>query len=53
MTSTYEKIATNTLGSAASSVTFTSISGAYTDLVLISNPKMIQVLTILKPECKV
>ena len=35
MASTYEKIATNTLGSAASSVTFSSISGAYTDLVLI------------------
>jgi hypothetical protein len=28
------------LGSAASSVTFSSISSAYTDLVLISNPKM-------------
>jgi hypothetical protein len=40
MTSTYEMIATNTLGSAASSVTFTTISGAYTDLVLISNLKM-------------
>jgi hypothetical protein len=35
MPSTYEKIATNTLGSAASSVTFSSISSAYTDLVLI------------------
>jgi len=38
MASTYEKIATNTLGSAASSVTFSSISGAYTDLVLICAP---------------
>ena len=37
MTATYEKIATNTLGSATASVTFSSISGAYTDLVLISN----------------
>jgi len=40
MASTYEKIATNTLGSAASSVTFSSISSAYTDLILVSNPKM-------------
>jgi hypothetical protein len=32
---TYEKIATTTLGSAASSVTFSSISGSYTDLVLV------------------
>ncbi len=32
---TYEPIATNTLGSAASSVTFSSISGSYTDLVLV------------------
>ena len=36
MTSTYEKIATNTLGSNQASITFSSISGAYTDLVLIS-----------------
>lgn len=35
MTVTYEKIATTTLGSAASSVTFSSISNAYTDIVLI------------------
>jgi hypothetical protein len=35
MTATYEKIATNTLGSAAATVTFSTISGAYTDLVLI------------------
>jgi hypothetical protein len=33
--STYTPISTNTLGSAQSSVTFSSISGAYTDLVLI------------------
>jgi hypothetical protein len=36
MTATYEKIATNTLGSAQASITFSTISGAYTDLVLIS-----------------
>jgi hypothetical protein len=35
--STYTPIATNTLGTAASSVTFSSISGAYTDLVVISD----------------
>lgn len=34
---TYEPIATTTLGSSASSVTFSSISGSYTDLILISN----------------
>ena len=33
--STYTPLATNTLGSAAASVTFSSISGAYTDLVLV------------------
>ena len=37
MTATYEKIATTTLGSATNTVTFSSISGAYTDLVLIAN----------------
>ena len=35
--STYTPIATNTLGSAQASVTFSSISGSYTDLVLIIN----------------
>ena len=35
--STYTPLATTTLGSAAASVTFSSISGAYTDLVLIVN----------------
>ena len=40
MAATYEPIATNTLGSTASSVSFTSISGSYTDLILVSNPKM-------------
>jgi hypothetical protein len=34
---TYVSIATQTLGSAAASVTFSSISGSYTDLVLILN----------------
>ena len=36
-TGTYTLIASNTLGSAAASVTFSSISGAYTDLVLVFN----------------
>ena len=35
--STYEQIATTTLGSAQSSVTFSSISGGYTDLIVIFN----------------
>lgn len=35
--STYTPIATTTLGSAASSYTFSSISGSYTDLILIAN----------------
>ncbi len=35
MPSTYTPIATTTLGSAASSVTFSSISGSYTDLILV------------------
>jgi hypothetical protein len=40
MTATYEKIATTTLGSAAATVSFSSISSAYTDLVLIATLKM-------------
>jgi hypothetical protein len=35
--STYEAIATQTLGSAAASVTFSSISSTYTDLMLVIN----------------
>lgn len=37
MPATYDCIATTTLGSAQSSVTFSSISGTYTDLVLIAS----------------
>lgn len=34
MTVTYEKLATTTLSSATATITFSSISGAYTDLVI-------------------
>jgi hypothetical protein len=37
MAITYEPIASTTLGSAAADVTFSSISGSYTDLILVSN----------------
>jgi hypothetical protein len=37
---TYFPIATQTLGSVTTTVSFTSIPSTYTDLVLISNPKM-------------
>jgi hypothetical protein len=37
MATTYTPIATQTLGSAAASVTFSSISGTYTDLILVFN----------------
>jgi hypothetical protein len=39
MTATYEKIATNTLSTSAASITFSAISGAYTDLVIVTNVK--------------
>jgi hypothetical protein len=39
MASTYTPIATTTLGSAATSYTFTSIPTTYTDLILIVNAK--------------
>jgi hypothetical protein len=37
MPSTYEPIATNTLGSAATDITFSSIPSTYTDLVLVTS----------------
>ena len=37
MAATYEPIATTTLGSAAASVTFSAISGSFTDLILVCN----------------
>lgn len=37
MATTYEPLATQTLSSSAASVTFSSISGAYTDLVIIAS----------------
>jgi hypothetical protein len=39
MPATYEPIATNTLASATSAVSFTSITSAYTDLILVMNLK--------------
>jgi len=41
MPSTYEKIATTTLGSAQADVTFSTISGIYTDLVLTANVQLV------------
>jgi hypothetical protein len=35
MSSTYEKIATTTLGTAATQINFTSIGSTYTDLIII------------------
>lgn len=37
MPSTYTPIATTTLGSATNNITFSSISGSYTDLILVAN----------------
>ena len=39
MTATYEKIATTTVGSTVTEITFSSITASYTDLVLICNIK--------------
>jgi hypothetical protein len=39
MSSTYEPIATTTIGTAVASYTFSSIPSTYTDLVLVSNAK--------------
>ena len=39
MATTYEPIATTTLGSAAASITFSSIASSWTDLVIIWNPQ--------------
>jgi len=39
MTATYEKIATTTLGSASATVTFSSVSGSYTDLIIVAQIK--------------
>jgi hypothetical protein len=47
MPKTYEPIATQTLGSATASVTFSSIPGTYTDLVLVTNVKGISGTTDL------
>ena len=40
MPATYEPISTTTLSSAQSSITFSSISGSYTDLVLVINGQL-------------
>lgn len=40
MPATYEPIATTTLNSAQTGVTFSSITGSYTDLILIANVKV-------------
>ena len=41
MPSTYTPIATTTLGSSASTVTFSSISGAYTDIIAVITAKVV------------
>jgi hypothetical protein len=38
MPTTYEPIATTTLSTTTATVTFSSISGTYTDLILVANP---------------
>ena len=47
MPATYEPIATTTLGSAASTVTFNSISASYTDLILVINATATASLNVL------
>jgi hypothetical protein len=44
-TGTYTLIASNTLGSAAADVTFSSIPGTYTDLLLVMNAQSVQATT--------
>jgi hypothetical protein len=39
MPSTYEPIATTTVGTATNTVTFSTISGSYTDLIIVTNVK--------------
>jgi hypothetical protein len=46
MAVTYEPIATNTLGSDTVTISFTSISGSYTDLVLVTNHYMTAQCTV-------
>jgi hypothetical protein len=48
MPSTYEPIATNTLVSAATTVTFSSIPSTYTDLVLVTNIKDASTYALLR-----
>jgi len=48
MPSTYEPIATQTLSSAAATVTFSSISGSYTDLRLVINYGTVSADQVLK-----
>jgi hypothetical protein len=50
MPTTYEPIATTTLGSAQSSVTFSAISGSYTDLVIVINGALSSGLASLSVE---
>jgi hypothetical protein len=45
MAKTYEKIATNTLSTATSTITFTSIPATYTDLVVIASRKYSNLIT--------
>jgi hypothetical protein len=46
MPATYDKIATQTLGSATASVTFSGIPGTYTDLILVASLKQNTTTTI-------